>query len=210
MAKLVLIRHGLSEWNKLGLWTGWENPSLTEEGKTQARESGRTIKDIKFDYAYSSDLLRATQTMDEVLKELGTPDLPVIIAPETKEKNYGIFTKKNKWQVKDEVGETEFQKIRRSWDYQPKEGESLKMVSDRFWNYYQNEILPKLKENKNILMTGSGNAFRSLIKVLEDLTEEEIANIEFGIGEVYIYDIDHDGKVLKKEIRAKNEQAGKI
>jgi 2,3-bisphosphoglycerate-dependent phosphoglycerate mutase len=209
MAKLVLIRHGISEYNEKGMWTGWDNPGLMPKGFEQARKAGEEIKDIKFDTAYTADLLRARQTLDEVLKAIGQENIPVITAPETKERHYGIFTKKNKWQVKEEVGEEEFQKIRRSWDYQPKEGESLKQVNERFWKYYQEEILPKLKQGKNIVITSSGNAFRALIKSLENLTEDEIAKLEFGIGEAYVYDINSEGKITRKEIRNKNPLAGK-
>lgn len=209
MAKLVLVRHGISEYNAKGLWTGWDDPDLTPDGVEQARKAGLTIKDIKFDYAYTADLVRAKHTLDEILKTINQADLKVIVAPKVKERHYGVFTRKDKWQVKEEVGEDEFQKIRRSWDYQPEGGESLKQVNERFWKFYQTEVLPKLKAGENVLMASSGNAFRGLIKSLENLSEEEIANIEFGIGEAYVYEIDGQGKVLSKEIRNQNPLAGK-
>lgn len=209
MAKLVLVRHGISDYNAKGLWTGWDDPDLTAEGIEQAKKAGEEVKDIKFDLAYTADLIRAKHTLDEILKAINQTNLRPVIAPEIKERNYGIFTKKNKWQVKEEVGEEEFQKIRRSWDYQPEGGESLKQVNERFWKFYQSEVLSKLKAGQNILMASSGNAFRGLIKSLENLNEEEIANIEFGIGEAYVYEIDDQGKVLSKEIRNKNPLAGK-
>lgn len=209
MAKLVLVRHGISEYNAKGIWTGWDDPDLTQEGFEQARKAGQVLKDIHFDIAYTADLIRAKHTLDEILKVINQPDLNVITAPQIKERHYGVFTRKNKWQVKEEAGEEEFKKIRRSWDYQPRGGESLKQVSKRFWDFYTKEVLPKLKEGKNILMSSSGNAFRGLIKPLENLTEDEIANIEFGIGEAYIYDIDQNGEVTNKEIRNKNPLAGK-
>ncbi len=209
MAKLVLVRHGISEYNEKGIWTGWDDPDLTLEGFIQAKNAGHEIKDIHFDTAISADLKRAQHTLDEILKEIGQTNIEIITAPEVKERSYGIFTKKNKWQVKEEVGEEEFQKIRRSWDYQPEGGESLKQVNERFWKYYETQILPKLKEGKNVLIASSGNAFRGLIKSLENLSEDEIANLEFGIGEAYIYDIDNEGKVTGKEVRNKNELAGK-
>lgn len=209
MAKLVLVRHGISEYNAKGIWTGWDDPDLTTQGVEQARKAGQEIKDIKFGIAYTADLIRAKHTLEEILEETGQQNIPVITAPEIKERHYGIFTKKNKWQVKEEVGEEEFKKIRRSWHYRPEGGESLEDVNNRFWGYYQKEILPKLKTGKNILMSSSGNAFRALIKSLENLTEEEIAKIEFGIGEAYVYEIDENGKITGKEIRNKNPLAGK-
>lgn len=209
MAKLVLVRHGISQYNEKGLWTGWDDPDLTAEGFEQAGKAGESIKDIRFDIAFTADLIRAKHTLDGILKSINQENIPVVIAPDVKERHYGIFTKKNKWEVKKEVGEEEFKKIRRSWDYQPSGGESLKQVNTRFWKYYQEEILPKLKAGKNVLISSSGNAFRGLIKSLQNLSEEEIANLEFGIGEVYIYDIDENGNVTNKEIRNKNELAGK-
>lgn len=209
MAKLVLVRHGTSEYNNKGIWTGWDDPDLTEKGIEQAKNAGAELKDLHFDLAYTADLIRARHTLDEILKEINQQDLEIITSPEIKERSYGIFTKKNKWQVKESVGEEEFQKIRRSWDYQPEGGESLKQVNERFWKFYQSNILPKLKEGKNILVASSGNAFRGLIKSLEDLSEEEIASLEFGIGEAYIYTINNEGQVTGKEVRNKNILAGK-
>jgi 2,3-bisphosphoglycerate-dependent phosphoglycerate mutase len=209
MAKLVLVRHGMSEYNKQGVWTGWDDPELAPEGIEDAKRAGEALKDIKFDIAYTADLKRARQTLEEILKVVGQEDISTETAPQIKERHYGVFTKKNKWQVKEEVGEEEFQKIRRSWDYQPKEGESLAQVNERFWKYYREEVLPKLKEGENVLMASSGNAFRALIKSLENLTEDEIAKLEFGIGEAYVYDIDGEGNITGKEIRNKNPLAGK-
>ncbi len=209
MAYLVLVRHGLSEYNKKGIWTGWDDPGLVPEGFEQAKKAGDSIKDIHFDLAVTSDLLRAKQTLDEILKIIGQENIKIEESPAIKERDYGVYTKKNKWQVKEEVGEEEFQKIRRSWDYQVPKGESLKQVSERFWKYYQEEILPKLKLGQNILLSSSGNAFRALLKELENLTEEQVSELEFGIGEVYVYQIDENGKIISKEIRNKNPLAGK-
>jgi 2,3-bisphosphoglycerate-dependent phosphoglycerate mutase len=209
MAKLVLVRHGISEYNAKGLWCGWADPPLTEQGFEDAKKAGQELKDIHFDIAYVADLIRARQTLDEVLKKIHQEDIKVIEAPEIKERGYGIYTGKNKWEVKEEVGEEQFQVIRRSWDYQIPEGESLKQVNERIWKYYQNQILPHLKEGKNILLSSSGNAFRALIKSLENLSEDEIAKLEFGIGEAYVYEIDKEGNVVSKEIRNKNPLAGK-
>lgn len=209
MSYLVLVRHGTSEYNKQGLWTGWDDPDLAPEGIEEAKKAGNTLKDIHFDYAYTSDLKRASQTLDEILKVINQTDLVTNVSPEIKERSYGIFTKKNKWQVQKEVGEAEFQKIRRSWNYQPKDGESLEQVSERFWKFYQEEILSKLKAGKNILMSSSGNAFRALIKPLENLSEEEIARFEFGIGEAYVFQVNQEGKITSIETRNKNPLAGK-
>lgn len=209
MAYLALVRHGISEYNKQGLWTGWDDPDLAPEGLVDANKAGEALKDIQFDLSFCSDQKRSKQTLDEILKVIRQKKIPVIVAPEIKERSYGIFTKKNKWQVKESVGEDEFQKIRRSYDFQPKNGESLKQVNKRFITYYRKQILPNLKLGKNVLIVSSGNAFRAFLKTFENLSVSQVTNLEFGIGEVFLYQVDLNGKILKKEIRNKNPQAGK-
>lgn len=209
MSKLVLVRHGESKWNKLGLWQGWTDIDLTAKGTSQAKETGRQLKDIHFDYAYSSPLIRATKTLEEILKVLGQTDLKVIKNHAVTEKHYGIYAGKNKWQVKKEVGEEEFQKLRRSWDYPAPEGESMKQVYERLIPYYEKEILTKLKQGQNVIISSHGNTLRTLVKYLDNLSEKEIAKLEFGIGEAYVYDIDKEGRVVEKEIRNENPLAGK-
>lgn len=210
MAYLVLVRHGLSEYNKRGLWCGWIDPDLTPEGREEAKRAGEALKEIHFDVAYTSILKRAQQTLEEIKKEISQSDIPTTIAWELNERNYGDYTNKNKWQVKEEVGEETFQKIRRSWDYPIPNGESLKQVYQRTIPYYQREIEPKLKEGKNIIITSSGNALRALVKYLENVSDEKIGGFEIGTGEVYVYQIDSDGGVLNKEVRAANPMAGKV
>ena len=209
MAKLILVRHGQSQWNEKGLWQGWKDIDLTEKGIEQAKQAGEELKDIHLDYAYSSPLMRASKTLGEILKVMGQDDLEVTKDAAMTEKNYGIFTGKNKWEVKEEVGEEEFQRIRRSWDYQTPEGESMKQVYERLIPYYEKEILPKLKEGKNIIIASHGNTLRTLVKYLDNLSEDEVAKFEFGIGEGYVYEIDSEGKVTGRDIRNKNPLAGK-
>lgn len=209
MAYLVLVRHGLSEYNKKGLWAGWLDPALAPEGYEQARKAAETLKDINFDYCYSSPLIRSIQTLDEIKKALGL-NLPTIQNEALNERNYGIYAGKNKWQIKEQLGEEEFQKLRRSWDYPVPEGESLKQVYEREIPYYQEEIEPKLKEGKSVLIVSSGNDLRALVKYLENIADEEIGNLEIGTGEAYVYKIEETGKVANKEIRNKNELAGKV
>lgn len=209
MSYLVLVRHGLSEYNKKGLWTGWDDPDLVEEGRQQAKKDGESLKDIHFDTAYISVFKRAEQSLQEIKKALGQLDLPTIKNPALNERNYGDYTGKNKWQVEKEIGSDEFKKLRRGWDYPLPNGESLKQVYERLVPYYLKEIEPKIKSGQNIIIVSSGNALRTLIKYLENLSDDQIANFEFGLGEVYIYKIGQ-GKVLSKEIRDKNPNAGKI
>jgi 2,3-bisphosphoglycerate-dependent phosphoglycerate mutase len=209
MSKLVLVRHGKSEWNEKGLWTGWRDIPLAQKGIEEAQTTGEQLKDIHFDYAYTSALMRAQQTLAEILRVLSqTP--PITNNQALNERDYGDYTEKNKWDIQKELGEDEFQKIRRSWDYPPPNGESLKMVYERVLPYFESEILPHLKEGKNVIIAAHGNSLRALVKYLENISEDDIANLEIGTGEAYVYDIDANGKVTNKEIRGVNENKGKV
>jgi 2,3-bisphosphoglycerate-dependent phosphoglycerate mutase len=124
------------------------------------------------------------------------------------ERNYGDFTGMNKWEVEKQMGKEEFMKLRRGWDYPIPNGESLKDVYDRVIPYYKENILPKLKGGKNIIVSSSGNALRSLVKYLEEVSDEDISKVEIAPGEVYVYQIDEDGNVVSKEIR--NQQENRV
>ncbi len=210
MAYLVLVRHGLSNYNAKGLWAGWDDPALTPEGFDEAKRAGEAIKDIHFDYGYTSDLKRAKDTLTTLLEVIGQTDLPVTIDRALRERNYGDFTAKNKWEIKNKIGEEEFLKLRRSWDYPIPNGESLKQVYERTIPYFESEIVPKLKNGKNIIISSSHNALRSLIKYLENIPDDQIAHLEMGTGEAYVYQIASNGSAGNKEIRSKNENTGKI
>jgi 2,3-bisphosphoglycerate-dependent phosphoglycerate mutase len=202
MAYLTLVRHGESEWNALGQWTGWTDVNLSEKGKEQACQSGNILKDIHFDTAFTSDLKRAKQTWQEIRHVTGQTIIPTIEDKALNERDYGDLTGKNKWEVKQEVGEEEFQKLRRSWDYPPPNGESLKMVYERVIPYYEKDILPKLKSGKNVIIVAHGNSLRALLKYLENVPDEKIATVELSLGAPVIYQIDENGKVINKEIRS--------
>ena len=210
MAYLVLVRHGTSEYNAKGMWTGWDNPPLNDDGIAEAKRAGIALKDIHFNYGYTSALLRAQQTLNLIKGTSNQTNLSVISNQLLNERNYGIYTRKNKWEVKAEVGEEEFQKIRRAWDYPIPQGESLKQVYDREIPYFQKEIEPKLKDGQNVIIASSGNALRAIVKYLENIPIEQIADLEFGLGEAWVYKIDQNGKVISKEIKATNPQKGKI
>lgn len=204
MAHLILVRHGESEWNAKGLWTGWTDVNLSENGREEAKRAGEALKDLHLDVAYTSALKRAQQTLEEIQGVLGTNITPTADKA-LNERSYGDFTGKNKWEVKEQVGEEEFQRIRRSWDYPPANGESLKMVYDRVLPYYQTEIEPKLKEGKNVIIAAHGNSLRALIKYLENVSDQDITTLELATGGLYVYEIDQDGKITSKEIRGSKE-----
>jgi 2,3-bisphosphoglycerate-dependent phosphoglycerate mutase len=210
MAYLVLVRHGESEWNTLGLWTGWRDIPLTENGHAEARRAAEALTDIKLDKAYTSKLKRARETLDDITSTLGITDLPVVEDAALNERDYGDLTAKNKWQVQKEYGDEQFLKWRRSWDYPVPGGETLKDVYTRVAPYYDQQVLPDLRAGKNVIVAAHGNSLRALVKHLEDIPDEEIPSLEIGTGEVYVYQVDPSGKIVAKEIRAANPLRGKV
>jgi|SRR3989344_1050931 len=199
MAKLILVRHGESEWNAKGLWTGLTDIGLSEKGKEEAREAAKSLKNIRIDLAYTSVLIRANQTLEEIRKIVGLDNIIIVKDKALNEKDYGVFTGKNKWEVQKEYGEEKFRQIRRGWSYQIPNGESLKDVYNRTIPYYQKEILPKLKEGKNVLIVAHGNSLRALVKYLESISDKDVENLELATGEIYNYDLSSDGLILSKQ-----------
>lgn len=200
MAYLVLIRHGQSSWNARGVWTGITDVSLTDKGREEARAAAEAVKDINFQIAFVSPLKRSEETLQEMEKVFGY-SLPRIKSEAIIERDYGDYTGKNKWQVKKEVGEETFLKIRRSWDYPIPNGESMKDVYNRVVPYYQSTILPELKKGNNILVSAHGNSLRALVKFLDNISDEDIAKLEIPTGQVLVYSVDQDGRIISKEIR---------
>jgi len=210
MAYLVLVRHGESEWNTLGLWTGWRDVSLTEKGHAEARQAAEALNNVKLDVAYTSKLQRARQTLDDITTTLGIPNLPVVEDAALNERDYGDLTAKNKWDVQKEYGDEQFQKWRRSWDYPVPGGETLKDVYERVAPYYDQHILPDLQAGKNVIVAAHGNSLRALVKHLENIPDADVASLEIGTGEVYLYEVDSSGKITSKRIRAANPNRGKV
>jgi len=204
MAYLALIRHGQSEWNELGLWTGLRDIPLNDVGLAEARQAGEALRGIKFDVGYTSDLVRAHQTMDEILTVLGQTDLPVARDAALNERDYGDLTAKNKWDIQKQYGDEQFVKWRRSWDYPVPGGETLKDVHARVVPYYQQHILPDLKAGKNVVVSAHGNSLRALVKYLDKISDQDVPSLEIGTGEVYLYEVDPSGQILSRAIRAAN------
>lgn len=200
MAKLVLVRHGESTWNAKGIWTGLTDVGLTEKGLEEAKAAGEAIKDINFQVAFISPLKRSSETLEEIEKVLRVK-LPRIQSAAITERDYGDYTGKNKWQVKEEIGDEAFLKLWRSWDYPVPNGESLKDVYSRVVPYYNETILPELKKNKNVLVSAHGNSLRALVKFLDNIPDEKIAELEIPTGQVLVYSINQDGKMISKDIR---------
>ena len=202
MAKrnLVLVRHGQSEWNAKNLFTGWKNPGLTETGLKEAISAGKLIKDekINFDTMYTSELIRAQLTGNTILEIINQSDIPIIKDIALNERNYGSLAGLNKDDARKKWGEEQVHIWRRSYDVPPPDGESLKNTAERVLPYFNKEILPKVVSGSNILIAAHGNSLRSLIMQLDELSKEEILNLEIPTGAPIKYIFDEHGKVVEK------------
>ncbi len=200
--KLILVRHQESEWNKLGRWTGHRDIHLTPLGFDRSNKFGLYIKNlnIKIDNAFASMQVRSIETLSCILNNCELYDIPTKHAVELDERDYGDYTGNNKWEMEKELGEENFLKIRRSWDYTPPNGESLKTVYERVVPYFKKEILPLINKGENVLIVGHGNSLRSLLKYIENISDEKIADVEFDFDQIMIFDLNEDGKILDKKI----------
>ncbi len=200
-AKLIISRHSESEWNLTGQWTGFTDVNLTPKGHADAQVIGRMLSGYKFDNVYVSLLKRAQQTMFSILGENNNTNSPKItFAGEINERDYGDLTGKNKWEVKEEIGEEAFNGIRRGWDYPVPGGETLKDVSARVIPYFEDEMMSKLMQGKNILMAAHGNSIRALMKYLDKVSDEDVATVEMGFGQVLVYEFDESGNLISREV----------
>lgn len=203
---LVISRHGESEWNLLGKWTGLTDISITEKGTADSRKVGELLRGYKFDAVYTSSLHRTIETLIAHLEAMEHDgEIPHISHDAINERDYGELTGMNKWEVKEKIGEDEFNGIRRGWDHPVPGGETLKDVHDRAVPYFDAEILPRLQKGENILMVSHGNTIRALMKHLEDIHEDDMAKVEMPFGQILIYHFDEtSAKPHKKEIKQAN------
>jgi len=201
MAKLILLRHLQSQWNKENKFTGWTDIPLSDEGRASASETAQKLKNEKIDSVFTSPLIRNKETVDLVLENLGKKDLPIQITPALNERKYGLLQGLDKEEVKQKYGADQVHLWRRSWDVAPPEGESLKDVYNRAVPFYQEFVEPVLHSGKNVLIVGSHNSLRALAKYIENISEDEIINYEIPFGGMTVYDLDENLKIRKKEIR---------
>ncbi|MEM7214645.1 MAG: 2,3-bisphosphoglycerate-dependent phosphoglycerate mutase [Pseudomonadota bacterium] len=201
---LVLVRHGQSEWNQQNLFTGWRDPDLTELGHKEAIAAGKALAQsgIKFDIAFTSVLQRAEKTCQHILDGIDQSDLETIHDQALNERNYGDLAGLNKDDARKKWGEEQVHIWRRSYDTPPPgdEGESLKDTGARVWPYYMNEILPRTMAGNTVLVAAHGNSLRSLIMVLDRMTEETITSLEIATGVPIIYRLAADTTVISKEV----------
>lgn len=201
---LVVSRHAESEWNLLGKWTGLTDVNLTEKGHHESTLLGELLDDIDFDAVYTSDLKRTHQTLAGILKGMpGEYTPPHIKSAALNERDYGDYTGLNKWEVKEKIGDEDFQSVRRKWDHPIPGGETLQAVHGRMVPYFDSEILPRLQAGENILVVSHGNTIRALMKHLEDIHEDDMAEVEMPFGTLLIYHFSSsESKPVAKDRRA--------
>lgn len=219
MAKLVLIRHGQSEWNEKNLFTGWVDVKLSATGEKEAKRAGELLKEknVKPDVLYTSKLSRAIQTANIALAEADRLWIPVNRTWRLNERHYGALQGKDKAETLKQFGEEKFNTYRRSFDVPPPpieasspysqknderyrdvdpsslpETESLKLVIERFLPYYQDVISRDLLEGKTVLIAAHGNSLRGLVKHLDNLTAEQVSKLNIPTGIPLVYELDEN------------------
>ena len=193
-AYLVLVRHALSEDNVQRIVPGKGDPQLTELGKEQARQAGAVLRGIQFDAAYSSDTMRAKQTLEELLKTLGT-DIPVTTSSALDERNWGDIAGKYSDNRESEYTQEEIDSWF-TWDIRPPGGESYADIAKRLVGYFEREILPRLKKGEDILVVGHNGALKTIRRHLENIPYGDTHTLGMENAEVRVYEIGSEGQVL--------------
>lgn len=222
--KLVLVRHGQSIWNLENKFTGWTDVPLSEQGVIEAIEAGKVLKEkgFNFDIAYTSVLKRANDTLTYILKELNEENIPVYYSWKLNERHYGALQGLNKDETRNKYGDEQVHLWRRSATVRPPEleltdgrypGNDLKYKDlkkeelprtenlldtiERVIQYWNSDIKKNLLENKKVIIVAHGNSLRGLIKYLDDLTDEEVMNLEIETGNPICYELDENLKPIK-------------
>ncbi|KAK2726335.1 phosphoglycerate mutase 1-like [Artemia franciscana] len=225
--KIVMVRHGESAWNQENRFCGWFDADLSEKGIQEAHAAGKALKQngYKFDVAHTSVLTRAQHTLKVILEEIGQPDLPVEKTWRLNERHYGGLTGLNKAETARIHGEKQVQIWRRSFDIPPppleessefykiinddpryKDGpskeefpkfESLKLTIERTLPYWNEVIVPQLKNGKQILIAAHGNSLRGVVKHLDQMSEEAIMGLNLPTGIPFVYELDEELKPIK-------------
>jgi 2,3-bisphosphoglycerate-dependent phosphoglycerate mutase len=199
MVYLVIVRHGQSEFNLQNRFTGIIDVSLTEHGREEALAASLKLKhkNIPFQYAFTSALARAHQTLNIILDALQlTNHIPVEKSAALNERNYGELQGMNKKETAEKFSDEQVHSWRRGFKSRPPGGESLEDTLNRVIPYYQKNIEPLLKQNKNILVVAHGNSLRALMMYLEKISEAEIENVEIATAIPRVYQF-NDAHVIE-------------
>lgn len=196
MSKLVLIRHGESQWNLENRFTGWVDVPLSPKGIEEAKAAGKKLAGFTFDRAFSSVLARANETLRIVLEAIGQTTIPIERDKALNERMYGELQGLNKAETAQKYGDEQVKIWRRSYDVRPPGGESLKDTAERVLPFYDSRIKPYLLKGNTILIAAHGNSLRALVMRLEQLTREQVLELNIPTGAPLLYELDNDGKVL--------------
>ncbi len=222
MHKLVLIRHGESQWNKENRFTGWKDVDLSEKGIDEAHAAGKLLKaeGFAFDEAYTSVLKRAIRTLWISLDEMDLMWVPVTKTWLLNERHYGGLQGLNKAETAAKYGDEQVLVWRRSYDIPPPEmddtderylgndprygsivdfpkTECLKDTVDRVVPYFESEISPKIRDGKRLIIAAHGNSLRALVKHLDGIADDDIVNLNIPTGVPLVYELDADLKPIK-------------
>lgn len=224
MIKLTLVRHGESIWNKENRFTGWTDVDLTKQGINEAINAGKVLKEnnFTFDIAYTSLLRRAQNTLKYILMELNEENIPIYETYKLNERHYGALQGLNKDETRKKYGEEQVRLWRRSTDALPPAltmddprypgndakykdiklkylplTENLNDTIKRTVEYYNEEIKNKLLKGKKVIIVAHGNSLRALVKYLDNVSDEEIMNIEIPTGIPLIYELDGNLNVIR-------------
>ncbi len=207
MPKLILLRHGESQWNLENRFTGWTDIALSPKGVQEAHEAGEKLKSYKFDKAYTSVLRRAIDTLQIVLKIIGQEHIPIEYDKALNERHYGALQGLNKAETALKYGDEQVKLWRRSYDVPPPKdvtelnplgmSESLKDTAARTLPYFENKIIPDIKAGKDILVSAHGNSLRSIVMKLDNLTREQVIELNIPTGVPLLYVYDNAGNILE-------------
>ncbi|NOZ33644.1 MAG: 2,3-bisphosphoglycerate-dependent phosphoglycerate mutase [Alphaproteobacteria bacterium] len=200
--RLILVRHGQSEWNLKNLFTGWRDPGLTEQGINEARAAGQALKQRGWpiELCFTSALKRAQVTLDLMLEEMGIANMVIVRNQALNERDYGDLAGLNKDDAREKWGKEQVHIWRRSFDVPPPGGESLKDTAERVLPYYEKEIVPRVLDGGTLLVAAHGNSLRALVMRLEDISPKDIVKLEIVTGQPMIYELDENGKLVNREI----------
>ncbi len=196
MARLVLLRHGESQWNLENRFTGWVDVPLTPRGVQEAKNAGDKLRGFTFDRAFTSVLVRANETLRLALDAIGQSNIPVEKDKALNERMYGELQGLNKAETAKKYGEAQVKIWRRSYDVPPPGGESLKDTAERVLPYYEQTIKPYLLKGETILVAAHGNSLRALIMELEQLSREQVLELNIPTGAPLLYELDGTGKAV--------------
>lgn len=234
--KIVLVRHGESEWNLANKFTGWTDVDLSEQGFKEAEEAGKLLKEegFTFDLAYTSYLKRATKTLNIILDIMDLHWIPVIKSWKLNERHYGALQGLNKAETAEKEGADQVHIWRRSFDTPPPAldkdddrypgneekyaelteselptHESLKMTIERVMPYWENEIVPQMENGKKIIISAHGNSLRALVKHLDNISDDDISSLNIPTGRPLVYEFDEQMNVKDKYYLGDQEEIEK-